>query len=317
MSAKLRPPSAPRPTKPQLINQGREPPVYIYHLLDPRDVPGCLEFLRDRQALGLEVTVPVIAEACSLGNIDPQHLGGNAQVAAIEEAASCPLPPPGTTLVTVRADADSLGAMAVLSTRADCDGRLDGEAIARIAEIAAADKEASGPWPGPRPLTRPEDLLRPTSVVEAVCMDHTRSMAERVNIIEGWLSTGYVLGTDEIRARILRDAADALDHLDVQVAGGVAAVTGAHRLAMGIGYRYAPVVVATNPAFRWQGGPAHRKHTVARWNTAHPMDWDGMLSALREAEPGWGGSTSICGSPQGTGSGLDPEEVVRVVRDHI
>ena len=71
------------------------------------------------QVLGIEVTEPGLAARCSLGNIDPQHAGGNASRAAIEDAVSVELPPYGITLVTVRADVDSVGAMAVLSINAE------------------------------------------------------------------------------------------------------------------------------------------------------------------------------------------------------
>ena len=103
------------------------------------------------QTLGIEVTVPVLAAACALGNIDPQHTAGGDGRAAIEAALAWPLPDPGSTLVTVRPDLDSVGAMAVLTMRAA--GRPIGDAArARFDEIARADRHDRGPWPGPRPI---------------------------------------------------------------------------------------------------------------------------------------------------------------------
>lgn len=148
-------------------------------------------------------------------------------------------------------------------------------------------------------------------------MDHRRPVEDRAAAVRQWILTGHLDDEAEIRLRLYVEALDALTDLDVQVQDGVAVVTGSHRLAMSIGYRYAPVVVATNPAFRWQGGPPHVKHTVARWRSSQPMDWDGMLAELREREPGWGGSSSICGSPQGNGSTLTQREVLSVVVQHF
>jgi len=94
-------------------------------------------------------------------------------------------------------------------------------------------------------------------------------------------------------------------------------VSGDHRLAMRLGYTAAPVVVATNPVFRFGGGDPHRKHTIARWNSQVPMDWDGLLTDLVAREPGWGGSTSIIGSPQGVASGLTTDDVADLVERHL
>ncbi|MFC6938252.1 hypothetical protein ACFQHO_53545 [Actinomadura yumaensis] len=271
----------------------------------------------DVEVLGLEVTEPDLAQACSLGNIDPQHLGGDASTAAIEAALTHPVPPAGSALAVLRQDADALGAAAVLRIRQRGE-KLDAAARARVGQIAEADKEASGPWPGPRPAARnAADLLRSTSAVEAMCMNFRRPLEDRVAAVEGWILDGALPDREEISERLRQEADAAMAALDVQVCDGIAVVTGAHRLAMSAGYRHAPVVMATNPAFRWQGGPEHTKHNVARWNSAHPMDWAGMLADLRGREPGWGGSSSICGSPQGTGSTLTQQEVLGIVARHL
>lgn len=110
--------------------------------------------------LGIEVTVPEIAERCALGNIDPQHgCGRNTPAhvqcdgAAIEAAMHWPLPPDGAALATTRADLDSIGAMAVLALRAE--GHVfSRETIDRVTAVGAADCFAGGKW-APRPLPTP------------------------------------------------------------------------------------------------------------------------------------------------------------------
>jgi hypothetical protein len=295
--------------------------MYTYISLHPRataaDVPA--------GTLGVEVTARHLAEACDLGNIDPQHLGGDVSTAAIEAAMSWPLPPEGATLATVRADADSLGAMAVLTLRAK------GLPIdpARVQVIADADKEASGPWPGPRPAPTPEDLVGPATPIMHLAADHTRPLPDRVELLASWLMDAdkgdepEEIG--EYAERAMNEAREALSSLQMRTHGPVVVVTGTHRLAFALGYRHAPIVVATNPEFRFAGGEPHIKHTVARWNssTLPDMDWDGMLAALNAADPAvtetarWGGSTSIAGSPQGVPSGLGTEQVAEIVAAHI
>lgn len=290
--------------------------TYRYAALSPSDIPSALSTLRDTPALGIEVTIPKLAQACSLGNIDPQHLGGDAARAAIEDAVEVDLPPDGTLLATVRADADSVGGMAVLVLRSR-GVEIAGSIGERVRAIADADKEATGPWPGPRPLREPADMLRTTSVIAHVATDHTRSMDERVSVLAQWLLNGHVEGAKEIEARLLAGAKNVLQALDVEVRHGVAVVTGASRLGLSVGYRHAPVVLHVNPAFQWEGGIKHLKHTVARWNSFQRMDWGGMLAELQQRERGWGGSSSIAGSPQGVGSLLTAEEVTAIIQAHL
>lgn len=184
--------------------------MYTYIAFNPRtatadDVPA--------GTLGIEVTSRHLAGACSEGNIDPQHLGGDATTAAIVAALDWPLPPSGATLATVRPDADSIGAMAVLTLRREqLAVGYEGETLIdtvfhvgttpvqggpgmweRINAVAAADCEASGPWPGPRPVEDAPSLLRPTTTVEAMCFDHKLTMEQRVTRMRCWLLTGGLL----------------------------------------------------------------------------------------------------------------------------
>lgn len=307
--------------------------MYNYALLDPRQTPEARthndQVLGDGSTvLGIEVTVPELAARCGLGNLDPQHLGGDAQVAAIEAAWTHSLPPDGSALVTVRADADAVGAMAVLSYRWRCGGITWNDEYdwwERAGRIATADNERTGEWPGPLSISDAADLVTEVSGISAVVMDHSLPFAKRVEIMGGWLATGGLIGieggTSAIRGRLLADARAAIAALDVRVTcypePPVAVVTGSHRLATAIGYRCAPLVVATNPEFCFNGGQPHRKHTVARWNSQFEMDWEGLQTALQNAEPGWGGSASVLGSPQGVSSTLTTEDVLDLVIRHV
>jgi len=78
----------------------------------------------------------------------------------------------------------------------------------------------------------------------------------------------------------------------------------------------APIVIAFNPAFRFQGGEPTRKFTVAQYKLGY-VNLREVLRDLSELEPGWGGSPTIGGSPQGVSSKLSLEEVVEVVSCHL
>ncbi len=134
---------------------------YQYGLIDPRPIPDAKAaneqlFENLHGVLGIEVTIPAYAEKCSLGNIDPQHTDGNVDLAAIEVAQSMDLPPREASLVTVRPDLDSLGAMALIKYRAKGE-EITPEMVARIQEIANADKFSRGGWPGETDLPTKEN----------------------------------------------------------------------------------------------------------------------------------------------------------------
>lgn len=279
---------------------------YTFAALDPRNTPEAANandaILGDGNIYGIEVTVPHLAERCDLGNLDPQHTEGR-NIAACVEALTCPLPPAGAQLVTVRPDADSVLAMAVLLSRAS------GISIQeeKVAVIGEADSAPAGPW---RRDYTPHPWFH---AVNSVAMEHRLPLADRVGMVLAWLAGA---GKDDLP----EVPEDDTTVIQVTLDGGVAVALAdgpAGRGACGAGYKVAPVVVTLNNAFTLRGGEPHRKYTVARWNENHPMDWDGLKAELAALEPGWGGSASICGSPQGVGSTLELDQVVEVVKRHL
>jgi len=83
-----------------------------------------------------------------------------------------------------------------------------------------------------------------------------------------------------------------------------------------LGYCVAPVVVAENPRFRLGSGPEHRKITICAWDASH-CDIRAALAELAALEPGWGGSSTIGGSPQGVSTDLSLLRIVAVVSRHV
>lgn len=284
--------------------------MYHFANLDPRpDGAAANQQIFDAATggvYGIEVTVPSLAAQCGLGNLDPQHTEGR-NIAACVAALDCPLPQDGATLVTVRPDADSVLAMAVLERRAlGVCIRED-----RVKIIGSADSAPSGPWVR---NYRPPAIF---AAVSAVAMNHRETIERRVTLLGGWLGGGNGIFpvapvNDEIMDEIMSNLGPCGRYAVVRADGP------AGKGACGAGYWLAPVVVAVNEAFSMRGEAPHRKYTIARWNATHvPMNWDGMLADLRTLEPGWGGSSSICGSPQGVGSTLTLDQVVAVVERHL
>jgi|GEM_PF-6873205 len=94
--------------------------------------------------LGIEVTIPALAVRCTLGNLDHHRPGDTHETpSACERAMTCELPPEGSVLTTVRSDADSITAMAVLVNRAEnrssTEGRsVDKDKVWAVVEISSA-----------------------------------------------------------------------------------------------------------------------------------------------------------------------------------
>lgn len=308
--------------------------------------------------LGIEVTIPQLAELCTLGNLD-HHNTSASDLCAIELAMDwTPLPIDGvTTLVTVRPDPDAIGAMAILSLRRRVveeigdrleDRRLhergilapvyddptgpDGKAIReRVNKIAKDDKAARGPWPGPQPLEARWPALPAGSIIlttlngdeapemaalGAMCSDHKATLEDRVWMMMTWLRQGTIPDTYISRAAAERQEmvqAIASGQIKATTFGGVAVVHSTHRAATEVGYRLAPVVLAVNRAFRFQGGEPHLKYTICQYREGH-VDLRAVLAELQAREPGWGGTGSIIGSPQGISSMLSVEEILGDIR---
>lgn len=333
--------------------------MYNFAILDPRPGADNSAFLGP-QSLGIEVTIPALAAGCGLGNIDPQHSGGNAGLAAIEASLTAEVPPEGAMLATVRADADSVGAMAVLAFRAE-GVDLTPDVLERVRLVAEADRFAKGPYPGPRPLPTTGNPWpstgasasesRELSAIASAVADFKLPMGERVTLMREWLTAGdepvsyrerveaerldliRALETGQIAAETANFgwcARCGMDYregqfpalcplcgyADTSRVGAIAVVETTHRAATMVGYSLAPIVVALNPAFRLGAGEPHRKFTVAQYQLGY-VDLKASITELAVLESGWGGSPTICGSPQGVGSALTTHEVVKVVSYHL
>ena len=283
-----------------------------------------------QHTLGIEITDPALAAACDLGNIDPQHGFMRLPVgiaaapigrAAIEVALGWPLPPSGSTLVTIRLDADAAGAMAVLSLRAQgrviCDDR--------VALVARSDCFDFGPWAdwvaaNPPPLPGAPLLalvLHPPAfrALSAYIQAEGRTSSEAVQMMADWLTGGPLpaAGT-QLVAEADTGAAAAWRNGDIKVSlvaeDRVALICSDYRGAVGLGYRFAPVVIAEGEV------AGLRKLTVAQFATGH-ADFAQLSEQLAMEEAGWGGSATILGSPQGVASNLPLDRLIVLMRDYL
>lgn len=273
------------------------------------------------RTLGIEVTEPDLAARCGLGNIDPQHTTGGADRAAIEECCVVSLPPIGATLCTIRPDLDAVGGMAVLALRVTGEG-LSPEALDRVRQVACADRFARGAWPGPRPLPEhvddlDDEAMPAVAAIAGAVADRRVVFPNRVVTAARWLRTGeepsgYRAAWRSERQLLLAMLGTRALRVTSACGGHIALVDATVPGAVSLGYRLAPVVVARNPAFTCSTGLPYLKYTVAQYDLSH-VDMVQARRDLASLEPGWGGSATILGSPQGVSSRLPLGTVIDAV----
>jgi len=280
--------------------------------------------------MGIEVTIPELAEKCQLGNIDPQHLEGNSDLAAIEVVKDMELPESEVTFATIRADLDSVGSMALVALRKE-GVEVSEEMVDRITKIAESDKFARGRWPGKKNLPSRENLWDETSAgasdspelaaIAANISDFKLPMNERVEAMKKWLTTGKesLVYREQVEKERL-DMIEALESGEINISTtedeAVALVESKHRAGISLGYTQAPIVVALNPEFGFGDAPKIEKYTIAQYENGH-IDLNAAKEELNQLEAGWGGSPTILGSPQGISSELSMEQVTEIVKKHI
>jgi hypothetical protein len=302
--------------------------------------------------IGLEVTIPDFAAQLDF-NIDPQHSGGDSNTSCIEAVACGALgyalvKGDEFAFFTVRPDLDSFGAYVVAqwllqcreSLLDDCSDRIHPSAFDRIEMVHKADCfQNAGTWQ-PRELFSEGYETSELAAIARCVSDFKMTVEDRVAAMEKWLE--YGINPDGYAEAYERDRASVRQALEsgdteanvyacdfetatqwtlvdsVNIGGndrtGFCYVYSTLRAATSIGYSKAPVVVAFNPEFPDRNLGQVAKFTICQYAPGY-VDLKEVFSRLNDLEPGWGGSPTIGGSPQGVSSTLDPVLVCRVVQD--
>lgn len=286
--------------------------AYKFGIFDPRPQGGEANeaLLAQGPVFGIEVTIPALARRCVV-NYDHHGVGSTAQTpSACEQVLAVALSPDGVALATVRADGDSVTAMAIFASR--LAGRpVDAELVSAIGR---ADR--LGPKAGERD-PRVVAIMRKSA-------DFKSPLEARVAWVQAVLA-----GTHDPAevAELVRQrdaelhAARMASEVKLAADGRIAVIVSTHRFATNLGYEAAVVVVACNPEmevdFKDPSKGTYQKFTVCRFDDHVPVDLEAALRDLQAMEPGWGGRGDIFGSPQGVSSRLTTDEVVAVVESHL
>ena len=256
---------------------------------------------------GVEITM---AWYENITNLDHHRPGDtSATPSSAEQALSCELPQTGITIATVRPDADSLTAMAVLHLRMNNTAFIE----SLVREVGEFDR--LGPSVG--------EMSSSISAIWELASDFSKDMETRVlyiaKILAGKISEKELMEFASKRIQKLEDARKN-SKVELYDAGElkIAFVESSHRFATNLGYELAPVVVAKNPVmpvdFKDPSKGTYVKYTICRYDSNVACDIARILKQLQQKEAGWGGRGDIIGSSQGVSSALDSETVLEMVQ---
>lgn len=248
-------------------------------------------------------------------------------------------------LVTTRLDLDSVLSMGVL-TDVLLNAGVDytpPEALERVNQVDTSDCFIKGKWQ-PGFLDKSPVHNVQLAAIASFISDRNVSLEEKVKTAFTWLLTGqepegyrekYEKDCEEIIFHlengktvvtlVLRDENDEevwwklpvnnSDDTVLKDGKGFAIVKSTLRAATSVGYDRAPVVMCYNPKFQgnnWVG----LKYTIAQCEPGW-IDLVGLKTELLKLEEGWGGSSTILGSPQTAPSSLDVATLTKLVRKYM
>jgi hypothetical protein len=215
--------------------------------------------------------------------------------------------------------------MAILCLRANGAPLRFG--LRRRAEIIAReDRFDRGAWPGERPLPHCVGDISEVGVGEeghgalvAGLAQPGLAIAQGVSAAITWLRTGMLpCGWPERAEAAAKRLLEALTTQRIMLTHAanarIALVQGQMRGALRLGYRLAPVVLGVAEDPRSQ--PPLRRLVIAQWTEGH-AELRKLADRLSEMEAGWGGSSTILGSPQGRSTQLPLETVIANLLEHM
>lgn len=270
--------------------------------------------------IGLEMTIPQLAELCDK-NIDPQHTDGNSEQCCAKEISEKAPELLGwfkskdsdkVIFTTNRVDVDSVAAYVL------ADRYLKGENLGQkenIEKINEHDAFQGAKWSGPKPI---EQAFDPENKVAALASSVKVFTVTPQNIedVKSFIDTGNVAENVMNNYRTVQNGI--IDRvksgeIKTEVVAGIAYVETTLPCATNVGYSMAPVVVAVNPAMKLgpQGTP-FRKVSICQHETGY-ADLNAIKDALNSQEAGWGGSPTFIGSKQGESCHTELSEIKKTV----
>jgi len=235
-------------------------------------------------------------------------------------------------MATVRPDADSLGAMAVLMLKEEnVKNKKEGQEKNVIEEklvkaIGLLDRMGPGVFKdkGKEILGLNDEEFKKIDkfcraadyFVEIKQLPLEEKVLFMKNLLKGKISSEEIEKIYEEDRNDL-EKAKAESKIEIINDGKAVFIESSAKRSMEIGYENAPIVIAYNPNFKWPDGHLTPKYSIARYDKYVKFDLKGLLEELRKRNPKWGGLENIIGSPQGEDPEIDPDEMKKIIKKYI
>lgn len=228
-------------------------------------------------------------------------------------------------LITIKPDLDSIGAMVLATLSINHPSlQITGDILLRLIAIANSDRHGStSKWNRHKRINYFNEPLFskfgiPIGILSAIgSHDDIRI---KVQYMTDYILTGTFEKFDKYTALMLKKNEKSSKSTDVQIIidNKFVFVESNYRGAIGLGYRYAPVVLAKNPSYRFgQDGLKGVKYTIAQFNSSH-VNIEKVLNRILVLEDDWGGdNNSIIGSSQREPSKLTTDQIFDIIKQEL
>jgi len=307
-----------------------------YYQLDLTRYEECKSLLKELQnsealIVGIELTDIELSRYCHM-SIDPQHNSSSNSITSIEmvykyrdrlskmaEIFS------KVSLITIKPDLDSIGAMVLATLSINHQTlQITGDILLRLIAIANSDRHGStSKWNKHKRINYFNEPLFskfgiPIGILSAIGSHD--DIGIKLQYMTDYILTGTFEKFDKYTAIMLKknEVSSKSTNVQIIIENKLVFVESNYRGAIGLGYRYAPVVLAKNPSYRFgQNGMKGVKYTIAQFNTSR-VDIEKILNRILVLEKGWGGDiSSIIGSSQREPSKLTTEQVLDIIKQEL
>lgn len=180
--------------------------------------------------------------------------------------------------------------------------------------IAAHEKRGAG-WS----LDDPVERVFGPEMLTLVVKDRKRNLRQRLQIVGEWIETQTFPGIQALETKVRGDHVE-LINLAPQARlwhqNRIATVETTSRLVRRLCNLLAPVGIAINDTFRVRDTAPYRKVSIFL-RAAEYLNLAELCRDLSWVEPGWRGSPTAIGSPEGQSCTMPCQELVNMVVRHL
>ncbi len=283
--------------------------------------------------IGFEITHRLLGKNLDL-NIDPQHKKTNITKQTCVEKLMELLPIIKKNIINkkiwlffLKTDLDSIAAAATLELYLNNTSISEPIVQKRIFNIANYDRHGRK-W-NPKFNQKNKYKTEETKQIKykiprglfMLISGWKNTLEYKIQTMKEWILTGTFQDIEKYNKMAIVNFKESLNNskIEIIIPNKLVLVKSNKRGACGIGYQFAPIVIAMNPSFRFGFGDNRvygRKWVVAQCDDGF-ITMSDVLRNMLEMEYGWGGSNTIIGSPQDSPSRITKEDMISAVTEVV